>query len=69
MPHLSPLCTAASAELGQDIQGLTDRYPFHPTAIGMVRLGASVLAAIGQAELNGTSQSPGASTPATPGSP
>lgn len=69
MPHLSPLCTAASSELGQDIQGLTDRYPFHPTAIGMVRLGAGVLAAIGNAELSATSPSPGAGTPATPGTP
>lgn len=68
VPHLSPLCTAASSELGQDIQGLTDRYPFHPTAIGMVRLGASVLSAVGQAELSETSPSPGDATPATPGS-
>lgn len=68
MPHLSPLCTAATSELGQDIQGLTDRYPFHPTAIGMVRLGAAVLSAVGQAELSATSPSPEAGTPATPGS-
>lgn len=69
VPHLSPLCASANSTLGQDIQGLTDRYPFHPTEIGMVRLGASVLAAIGQAELNATSRSPEAGTPTTPGSP
>lgn len=69
VPRLSPLCATVSSELGQDIQGLTDRYPFHPTAIGMVRLGATVLAAIGQAELSATSQSPGAATPTTPGTP
>lgn len=40
-PHLTTLCAAAGAD-SADLQGLADPYPFHPTAIGMVRLAASV---------------------------
>lgn len=46
-PHLSTLCQPASPRLGRDLQGLRDSHPFHPTAIGSVRLAAAVAQAIG----------------------
>lgn len=42
-PELSPLCAAEPDGLGPDLQGLTDRYPFHPTAIGSLRIAFSVV--------------------------
>jgi hypothetical protein len=45
-PHLATLCQPGDPEVGRDLQGLEDPYPFHPTGIGMVRLAATVLAAI-----------------------
>ncbi len=45
-PHLATLCQPGDPEVGRDLQGLADPYPFHPTGVGMVRLAASVLAAI-----------------------
>jgi lysophospholipase L1-like esterase len=41
-PRLSTLCQPAHPQLGRDLQGLNDPDPFHPTAIGEVRLAASV---------------------------
>lgn len=46
VPVLAPLCGPVDPELGPDLQGLEDPAPFHPTAVGMVRLGAAVLAAL-----------------------
>lgn len=46
MPRLQPLCQPVDSEVGRDLQGLDDKYPFHPTGVGMVRLAASVFAAI-----------------------
>lgn len=46
VPHLKTLCEAPDPQVGPDLQGLSDRYPFHPTGVGMVRLAASVLAAL-----------------------
>ena len=45
-PHLTTLCQPGDPEVGRDLQGLEDAYPFHPTGVGMVRLAATVLAAI-----------------------
>ena len=59
-PHLRPLCEPTDDGLGPDLQGLTDKYPFHPTAIGMVRLGGTVFGAVRQAQLSASSTpSPG----------
>lgn len=49
VPALTPLCARPDPLLGPDLQGLDDPAPFHPTAIGMVRLGAAVHAAVGRA--------------------
>lgn len=45
-PHLGTLCQPLDPVVGADLQGLDDPYPFHPTGVGMVRLAASVFAAI-----------------------
>lgn len=49
-PHLATLCQPGDPEVGRDLQGLDDPYPFHPTGVGMVRLAATVLAAIDPAD-------------------
>jgi lysophospholipase L1-like esterase len=41
-PRVTTLCASAQAGSPPDLQGLGDPHPFHPTAIGMVRLAASV---------------------------
>jgi lysophospholipase L1-like esterase len=41
-PRLSPLCEPDTDKLGADIQGLDDKYPFHPTGVGMIRMAAGV---------------------------
>jgi hypothetical protein len=41
-PRLAPLCSTSPDGLGPDIQGLSDPYPFHPTAVGSLRLAAAV---------------------------
>ncbi len=41
-PRLAPLCAVDPDQLGADLQGLDDRYPFHPTGIGVVRMAAAV---------------------------
>jgi lysophospholipase L1-like esterase len=46
-PRLSTLCQPASPRLGRDLQGLEDSHPFHPTAIGIVRMAAAVTQVIG----------------------
>lgn len=46
-PILSTLCEPGHPQLGRDLQGLNEGHPFHPSAIGIVRVAASVAAAIG----------------------
>jgi GDSL-like Lipase/Acylhydrolase family len=41
-PRLAPLCSSSPDKLGPDLQGLSDRYPFHPTGLGMVRMASAV---------------------------
>src|SRR5262249_42139556 len=41
-PRLAPLCSADTDKLGPDLQGLTDRFPFHPTAVGILRMASAV---------------------------
>lgn len=50
VPHLKTLCEPTDTQVGADVQGLADAYPFHPTGVGMVRLAAPVFAAISAAE-------------------
>ena len=50
-PRLSKLCEANPDQLGPDIQGIADPYPFHPTGIGIIRLASSVTRVV---DLNGT---------------
>lgn len=45
-PALTPLCAVAGDGLGPDLQGLGDRHPFHPTALGSLRLAAGMAAAV-----------------------
>jgi hypothetical protein len=47
-PHLATLCQASDPEIGPDLQGLDDAHPFHPTGIGIIRIAASVFAAVQQ---------------------
>lgn len=47
-PVLGPLCNGSSgAGLGPDLQGLADPFPFHPTAVGSLRIAASVTPLLG----------------------
>lgn len=46
VPYLKTLCEPTDTQVGADLQGLSDAYPFHPTGVGMVRLAAPVFAAI-----------------------
>lgn len=41
-PDLTALCGTHSDGLGPDLQGLTDPHPFHPTAVGSLRIAAAV---------------------------
>jgi lysophospholipase L1-like esterase len=41
-PPLAALCTPTTKELGPDLQGLTSGDPFHPTAVGELRMASSV---------------------------
>lgn len=43
-PALTPLCATDGDGLGPDLQGVGDRYPFHPTGIGSLRLAAGMAA-------------------------
>ncbi len=45
-PDVTPLCGSHPDGLGPDLQGLSEQDPFHPTAIGSLRLAASVAQAI-----------------------
>lgn len=45
-PNLTPLCEQAHDQLGPDLQGLSDPHPFHPSAVGMIRLASAVARAI-----------------------
>lgn len=42
-PRLTPLCEPTPDQLGPDLQGLAASHPFHPTAIGMLRIASAVL--------------------------
>jgi hypothetical protein len=42
-PTLAPLCTTATDSLGPDLQGTNDPAPFHPTAVGVLRLASAVV--------------------------
>jgi hypothetical protein len=41
-PSLRLLCSTGADGMGPDLQGLADRFAFHPTAIGSLRLAATV---------------------------
>ncbi len=41
-PRLTPLCAPTHDQLGADLQGLADREPFHPTAVGVLRTASVV---------------------------
>ncbi len=42
-PELALLCDEPTGGLGPDLQGLTDPFPYHPTAVGSLRMAASVI--------------------------
>lgn len=42
-PELSLLCEEPAGPLGPDLQGLTDPFPYHPTAVGSLRMAAAVI--------------------------
>ena len=47
-PPLAPLCAPRPGDaLGADLQGLGDRYPFHPTGVGSLRTAAATARLIG----------------------
>lgn len=46
-PPLSPLCTPSADGLGPDLQSLDDPHPFHPTAVGELRLAIPVVDRVG----------------------
>jgi lysophospholipase L1-like esterase len=41
-PDLTGLCSTGGDGLGPDLQGLDDAFPFHPTAVGSLRMAAAV---------------------------
>ena len=45
-PVLTPLCEPTNEQVGPDIQGLEAAQPFHPTAVGIIRMAASVVRVI-----------------------
>ncbi|MBP2368793.1 GDSL-type esterase/lipase family protein [Pseudonocardia parietis] len=45
-PNLTPLCAVSGDRMGPDLQGLNRPDPFHPTAIGSLRMAASTAAAL-----------------------
>ncbi|MEQ3549992.1 GDSL-type esterase/lipase family protein [Pseudonocardia nematodicida] len=45
-PNLTPLCASSPDRMGADLQGLDQQDPFHPTAIGSLRMAASAAAAL-----------------------
>jgi lysophospholipase L1-like esterase len=45
-PRLSTLCQPGHPQFGPDLQGLADPNPFHPTAIGVLRMAAAVMQVI-----------------------
>ncbi len=52
VPRITRLCEPSPDGLGPDLQGIHQPNAFHPTAMGMVRLAASVLRLIRPAEPN-----------------
>ena len=51
-PHLTKLCRPSPDGLGPDLQGIGMPNPFHPTAVGVVRLAASIIRLIKPAQPN-----------------
>jgi hypothetical protein len=49
-PHVTKLCATSPDGLGPDLQGIHEPNAFHPTAMGVVRLAASVVRLIRPAE-------------------
>jgi hypothetical protein len=47
-PHLTKLCEPSPDGLGPDLQGITEDNPFHPTAVGEVRMATAVLRALSE---------------------
>ena len=45
-PNLTPLCGVSGDRMGPDLQGLDRPDPFHPTALGSLRMAASTAAAL-----------------------
>jgi hypothetical protein len=52
-PHLAPLCAPSPDAIGPDLQGVADAEPFHPTAVGMVRIATAVLRALAEPARDG----------------
>jgi hypothetical protein len=52
-PQLTPLCTPTQPGLGPDLQGLADANPFHPTAVGELKMAAAVVPFLGSNPTNG----------------
>jgi hypothetical protein len=51
-PHITRLCETSPDGLGPDLQGIHEPNAFHPTAMGAVRLAASVIRLVKAAEPN-----------------
>jgi hypothetical protein len=51
-PHVTRLCETSPDGLGPDLQGIHEPNAFHPTAMGVVRLAASVIRLVQAAEPN-----------------
>jgi lysophospholipase L1-like esterase len=47
-PALTPLCASGGDAMGPDLQGLADPDPFHPTAIGSLRIAAGLAASLAE---------------------
>lgn len=42
------LCQPAQPQAGRDLPGLDDTRPFHPTAVGVIRIAANIAVTIAQ---------------------
>jgi lysophospholipase L1-like esterase len=45
-PRIAPLCSTPDPTLGPDLQGLKDSAPFHPTAVGEIRMASAAAQAL-----------------------
>jgi GDSL-like Lipase/Acylhydrolase family len=52
-PRLAPLCAPSPDGQGPDLQGVGASDPFHPTAVGMVRIATAVLRALAEPARDG----------------